>query len=42
MFKNLLIFVIGMVTYFLIGGVTLYFSGNTPAEWISLWLEKIF
>lgn len=40
--KYILIFLAGFLAYFVIGGVCLYLTGNTPAEFIALFLESIF
>ncbi len=39
--KYLAMFAIGMISYWVIGGLFLYFTGNSPAEHIALFIEKI-
>lgn len=40
--KNIKIFIAGLITYWLIGGLFLYFTGSSPAEHIAFFLESIF
>ena len=40
--KNYLtMFVAGLITYWIVGGLFIYFTGNSPAELIALFLEQI-
>ncbi len=40
--KNLAIFVAGLISYWIIGGLFIFFTGNSPGELIALFIETIF